>query len=114
VAAVMAPVAERMLTHEAGARAYVQALHDSVPGRVRFRVQGLYRHPPRCQAIEEGLAGHRIVRSVTANPVTATVLVRFDPAAERQELEQALAALLAQQGVPVAALAEGAEVPVEP
>jgi hypothetical protein len=70
VAAVMAPVAERMLTHEAGARAYVQALHDSVPGRVRFRVQGLYRHPPRCQAIEECLAGHRIVRSVTANPVT--------------------------------------------
>jgi P-type Ca2+ transporter type 2C len=64
---------------------------------------GLYRQESRCRSVERGLCARPGIRSARANPLTATILVRFDPALDPVGLPQAIETLLAQHGVAVAA-----------
>jgi len=55
----------------------VEPLHV-MPGRVRFRVPGLYHCPASKQIIERELALRHQISRVSANPLTGNVLVEFD------------------------------------
>ncbi len=56
----------------------VQAVHTSVKGRARYKVEGLYRSEQLKQQIEQNLAQHKWILSVSINTLTGSVLVLFD------------------------------------
>jgi Ca2+-transporting ATPase len=56
----------------------VQAIHTSVKGRARYKVEGLYRSESLKQQIEQHLAQHKWIMSVSINTLTGSVLVLFD------------------------------------
>jgi Ca2+-transporting ATPase len=58
-------------------RPLVEPLHISVPGRARFRVNGLHRSPRHKDMLERRLAPLDEIDYVLANPVTGNILVRF-------------------------------------
>lgn len=58
--------------------AWVTSIHHAAPGRVRFKVQGLYRSARMKKEIERLHAQHPLLRSLEANPLTGKVLILFD------------------------------------
>jgi Ca2+-transporting ATPase len=56
----------------------VQAVHTSIKGRARYKVEGLYRSDHLKQQIEEDLAEQKWILSVSINTLTGSVLVLFD------------------------------------
>lgn len=56
----------------------VQAIHTAVPGRVRYKVEGLYHSEALKKFIELQLGQQRGIKSVSANPLTGNVLVSFN------------------------------------
>ena len=58
--------------------ALVYPVHSAVPGRVRYKVDPLYRSAPLKQIIERELAARVGIVSVSANVLTGTVLILFD------------------------------------
>src|SRR5215813_10713039 len=73
----------------------VQAIHTAVPGRVRYKVAGLYHSQSLKRLIEERLAEKKGIHSVSAEPLTGKVLVSFNsdntPATVAVLLEQIVA-----------------------
>jgi len=61
-------------------RGGVRAIHLGAPGRVRLRVDPLYRSPELRRRLERGLAAASGIRRVAANELTANVLVLYDDA----------------------------------
>ncbi len=57
----------------------VEAVHTAVPGRARFKVEGLYRSQSLCRLLEETLPRSRGIERASANHLTGNVLVRFEP-----------------------------------
>ncbi len=57
-----------------------------LPGRVRFRVRGLYHRPALKRAIERELLLRPHIHRVVANTLTASVLVEFDSAIEPDQI----------------------------
>ena len=53
-------------------------LLSALPGRVRCKVPALYRSATFKQRIEERLAGHDQIATVSANVLTGSVLIQFD------------------------------------
>ncbi len=88
------------------APAPIEVVHALVAGRARLRVRGLYRNEAARRGIETALAGHAAIRLGSANVLTGTMLVHYDPA---RRLEEVLAELLALIGDSV-----GAEAAPEP
>lgn len=58
-------------------RGGIRAVHLRVPGRVRFRVDPLYRSPDLRRRLEGGLVAVSGIRQVTASELTANVLVLY-------------------------------------
>ncbi len=56
----------------------VQAVHTSVKGRARYKVEGLYRSEQLKQHIKQHLTQHKWILSVSVNTLTGSVLVLFD------------------------------------
>jgi P-type Ca2+ transporter type 2C len=56
----------------------VQVVHAAVPGRARYKVEGLYHSQSLKRLLEARLAEHRGISSVSAEPLTGKVLVFFD------------------------------------
>ena len=54
-------------------------LQSSLPGRARWRIPALHRSPRRCGSVEDCLKALAGVRSVTANPVTGSLLLQYEP-----------------------------------
>ncbi len=70
----------RPRTAELPARpAVVTVVSKAVPGRVRLRVSNLQGRHRLASTLAERIATDTAVREVRANPVTGTLLVRFDP-----------------------------------
>jgi P-type Ca2+ transporter type 2C len=59
--------------------AVVTVVSKAVPGRVRLRVSNLQGRHRLASTLAERIATDDAVREVRANPVTGTLLVRFDP-----------------------------------
>jgi P-type Ca2+ transporter type 2C len=60
------------------ATAGVQAIHIAVPGRARYRIVSLYRSTSLGRLLEQQLSRIDGINSVSANPLTGTVLVFFN------------------------------------
>ncbi len=56
----------------------VQAIHTSVKGRARFKIDGLYRSESLKRYIEQCLVRHEGILHTSANTLTGTVLILFD------------------------------------
>ena len=56
----------------------VQAIHTAVPGRVRYKVEGLYHSEALKKFIELRLGEQKGIKSVSANPLTGNVLISFN------------------------------------
>ena len=56
----------------------VQAIHTAVPGRVRCKVEGLYRSESLKRFLEYRLVTHQGIQEVSANPRTGNILVSFN------------------------------------
>lgn len=56
----------------------VQAIHTVVPGRTRYKVEGLYRSESLKKLLELRLAQQKGISQVSANPLTGNVLVSFN------------------------------------
>ncbi|MFL5267207.1 MAG: HAD-IC family P-type ATPase [Stellaceae bacterium] len=69
--------------------AAVSPIHTTVPGRARFRVDGLKRCDRVKRALETALTG-RGIQSVTASTATGTVLVLFERERELDEIAHRL------------------------
>ena len=65
----------------------VQAIHTSVPGRARFRVEGLYRTESLKKLLEIRLARTNGISQVSASTLTGTVLVCFNTDNSIQNLQ---------------------------
>ncbi len=92
-----------MLTEEAASRSRVFPLHTAVEGRVRFRVDGLYRAGNAATQLEESLKGHPSIRGARANPRTGNVLVLFAPELRLDEVCRIVESTMASkppQGAP--------------
>lgn len=57
----------------------IRAVHTAVKGRVRFKVNGLYRCEALKKYIEIRLSKSHIITQANANPLTGNVLVVFNP-----------------------------------
>ncbi len=56
----------------------VHTVHNSVKGRVRLKVEGLYRTDPLRIKIEEALSLHPGITGFSANVLTGSVIVNFN------------------------------------
>jgi hypothetical protein len=56
----------------------LQILH-AIPGRIRVKVGKLKDNPALASELQQKLEGMRLVREATVNPLTASVLVTYDP-----------------------------------
>jgi Ca2+-transporting ATPase len=84
-----ASVAAGAISH---AMAGLDVLHDTVPGRVRFRCEAIIDRPARAQAVTAALADLAGVAKASASALTGSVLVAFAPPATSASLATAVAA----------------------
>ncbi|MEW6595446.1 MAG: HMA2 domain-containing protein [Thermodesulfobacteriota bacterium] len=56
-----------------------------VPGRIRVKVPHLKNRHACCGKLERALQNHHGVRAATANPLTGSIVVNYDPAAINAE-----------------------------
>ncbi len=75
----------------------VQAVHTSVPGRARYKVDGLYRSPKLKKYLEEELSRDGTVHFVSASALTGNVLVFYDAGQDPGEMAEALKRLLPER-----------------
>src|SRR5689334_20351576 len=72
-----------------------------MPGRVRFRVPGLYHCPALKHVIERELALRQHIEHVSANPLTGNVLVEFDERINPSEIAALLEEIIRAGDYPV-------------
>jgi Ca2+-transporting ATPase len=72
----------------------VRSIHAAVKGRVRFRIDGLYRSNPLKKYLEDRLAEEEEITGFSANFLSGHALVFFDP-----ELSVSTISLLIQEAV---------------
>ncbi|BAT52415.1 Phosphoesterase, PA-phosphatase related [Nostoc sp. NIES-3756] len=66
-------------SHLSNSYSLIRAVHTAVKGRVRFKVNGLYRCEALKRYLEIRLSKLDIITQASANPVTSNVLIIFDP-----------------------------------
>lgn len=71
-------VARRFTATSEGEAHVVTVVHDRVRGRTRFEVLHLYRNPAFAEQLEVSLRAVPGILSVSANPLTGRVLIRYD------------------------------------
>jgi Ca2+-transporting ATPase len=80
----------------------VETLHASVKGRVRYRVNGLYRSQILKSHLEERLAEREGITSFSANALSGHVLICYEPGlsldAVRQRIEEAIESFYRDNG----------------
>lgn len=57
----------------------IENIHEKIPGRVRYSVSRLYRRPQLAAWVQSELMLQPGIHSSSVNPITATVLVLYDP-----------------------------------
>jgi len=74
----------------------VQAIHTAVPGRARYKIDGLYRSEALKKHLEARLATYAGIDQVSANPVTGNILVSFNSANSASTVASLIDAVLAE------------------
>jgi hypothetical protein len=75
----------------------VEAVHDSVKGRARYRVEGLYRSDELKEYLEEGLPKKAGISFASASILTGNVLVLYAPEFEPSHVAAQISELLAER-----------------
>jgi Ca2+-transporting ATPase len=78
----------------------VTAIHTAVPGRARYKVEGLRRSYELKRYLEEELSRDGSVHLVSANPLTGNVLVFYETGRTPSEIGEALGRLVPSQARP--------------
>ena len=78
----------------------VQAVHTAVPGRARYKVEGLYRSTEVKHYLEAELSREKAVRFVSANALTGNILVFYDSERTAAEIGEALGRIMSETGKP--------------
>lgn len=78
-------------------------LRSWVPGRGRWEIDALRKDPRRSAELELRLRQRTEIRDVSASPVTGRLLVSFDPALQRTEIESLIRSMVSDRRWPVAA-----------
>jgi Ca2+-transporting ATPase len=64
----------------------IQPIHTAVPGRARYKIEGLYRSESLKRHLETRLMAIDSIQAVSASALTGNILVRFDPALNACEI----------------------------
>jgi Ca2+-transporting ATPase len=64
----------------------IQAIHTKVPGRARYRVEGLYRSPPLKKLLEFQLSQHSDIIRAYASITTGNLLVYYNSGNDHQTI----------------------------
>ncbi len=78
----------------------ITAVHTAVPGRARYRVEGLRRSHELKRYLEEELSRDASVRLVSASPLTGNILVFYDSGRTPSEIGETLGRLVPSRGRP--------------
>jgi P-type Ca2+ transporter type 2C len=74
----------------------IQLVDATSAGRARFRVSELYRSPDVQQYLERSLSQYLDIQTVTANPLTSSVLVYFDKTITVKQIASRIQAIVEQ------------------
>jgi P-type Ca2+ transporter type 2C len=74
----------------------IQAIHTAVPGRARYKVEGLYRSASLKRHLEARLTAVDSIQEVSASTLTGNILLRFDPAQNAAEIIALLDGVVAE------------------
>jgi P-type Ca2+ transporter type 2C len=74
----------------------IQAIHTAVPGRARYKVEGLYRSASLKRHLEARLTAIDSIQEVSASTLTGNILLRFDPAQNAAEIIALLDGVVAE------------------
>jgi hypothetical protein len=64
----------------------IQPIHTAVPGRARYKVEGLHRSEALKRHLEARLSAIDSIQAVSASALTGNILVHFDPARNADEI----------------------------
>lgn len=96
--------AEKRPGRSSAAELSLHRLHDTIAGRMRLEVLGLFRNPDLAARIEQTLGEVAGIEHVYANPLTGRMLVRFNPETTHHDIFaqicQALGAHARQTRIP--------------
>ncbi len=98
----------------------VEAVHNSVKGRIRYRVKGLYRNDALKRCLEDALPEQPGIEHVSANTLTGNVLVLYERDFEPAQVTARLSELLGEGksngsgGVSARPAAPRAPIPLRP
>lgn len=74
----------------------VRAVHTTIAGRARYKVQGLYRCDPLKTLLEAHLSENRWIVSFSANVLTGNILVQYKPETSFREIAALIEALVTE------------------
>ena len=74
----------------------IQPIHTAIPGRARYKVEGLYRSESLKRLLETRLVATDSIHAVSASVLTGNVLVRFDPAQSAADIMSLLESIMAE------------------
>ena len=69
----------------------IRPVHTRVPGRIRLKIDRLYRSQRVKEQLESGLRGIAGIRSVKANVLTGNLLVIYGPEKSSEEIGRLVA-----------------------
>jgi P-type Ca2+ transporter type 2C len=74
----------------------IHPIHTTVPGRARYKIEGLYRSESLKQHLESRLVAIDSIQAASASALTGNILVRFDPALNAAEIVALLDGVVAE------------------
>jgi Ca2+-transporting ATPase len=74
----------------------IQAIHTKVPGRARYRIEGLYRSPPLKKLLEFQLSQHSDILRVSARVSTGNLLVYYNSGNDHESIASLIAEVLTE------------------
>jgi Ca2+-transporting ATPase len=74
----------------------IQPIHTAVPGRARYKVEGLYRSESLKRHLEARVSAIDNIQAVSASTLTGNILVHFDPARHADEIIALLDGVVAE------------------
>ncbi len=89
----------------------IEAIHNEVPGRTRYRVPGLYRSEALKRLLELKLSRIKAITRVSASSITGTLLVCYNTGNTHETIADLVAGIVAEHENHLSAETYGTELP---
>ena len=89
----------------------IEAIHNEVPGRTRYRVPGLYRSEALKRLLELKLSRIKAITRVSASSITGTLLVCYNTGNTHETIADLVAGIVAEHENHLSAEPPGTELP---